>query len=471
MQSNFCLAIEVSELHECPGSPHSSPGASQRKDSMARLPIARSSVENAIFVAVALVLSSALVRVLSTGNTDLVTAGDRRFEFVLGLLYFSALLIGSANLKRTVLSGLHTPALIALLLLASVSCMWAELPGLVLRRTVGLAGATLFGLVLASRLDFADQLALLRRVVRIVTTLTFAAWAVSPLVGSNLVTGESTTINGYQVQIEAGAWRGIFVHKNDLGAMMALAILVEWHLPADTTLSKVAKALWVSAYTLLLLFSHSVTSLVSVGLAILLMFTFKTFRHQYRVIVPVLLLVTIFSGTLIALNATSVTGALGRSEDLSGRADLWRWVVVMILKKPFLGYGFSGFWKGASDQSALVESRIGWSPVYAHNGYLEILLSLGIAGLLLFLWFAGTGITRAVVRAKAAQSVQDLWPLAFLTFFLIHNLGECTILWQNSLEWAICVATVVGADPRLHPCFDATSATDDLLLDATPEYS
>jgi O-antigen ligase len=102
---------------------------------------------------------------------------------------------------------------------------------------------------------------------------------------------------------------------------------------------------------------------------------------------------------------------------------------------------------------------------------LEILLSLGVAGLLLFLWFAGTGIRRAVVRAKAAESVQDLWPLAFLTFFLIHNLGECTILWQNSLEWALCVATVVGADPRLHARFDPALAGEDDLLEATPEYS
>jgi len=438
---------------------------------MARLPIKRSSIENAIFVAVALGLSGALVRALSSGNTDLVTAGDRRFEFVLVLLYIAILLIGLAQLKQTVRSSLHTPALVALLALACVSCMWAELPGLVLRRTLGVFGATLFGLVLGSHLDFDEQLALLRRVVRIVTMLTFAAWAAGPIVGSNLVTGESTTLNGYQVQIEEGAWRGIFNHKNDLGAMMALAILVEWHLPAHTKLSKVMKALWLSAYAFLLLLSHSVTSLVSVGLAILLMFTFKTFRHQYRLIVPVLLLVTMFSGTLIALNATSVTGALGRSEDLSGRADLWRWVVVMIMKRPFLGYGFSGFWKGASDQSAFVEARIGWSPVYAHNGYLEILLSLGIVGLLFFVWFAGTGVRRAVRRAKEAESVQDLWPLAFLTFFLIHNLGECTILWQNSLEWAICVATVVGADPRLHAHFEAAPANEDVLVDAAPEYS
>ena len=207
---------------------------------MARLPIKRSSIENAIFVAVALGLSGALVRALSSGNTDLVTAGDRRFEFVLVLLYIAILLIGLAQLKANQFDPnfLHTPALVALLALACVSCMWAELPGLVLRRTLGVFGATLFGLVLGSHLDFDEQLALLRRVVRIVTMLTFAAWAAGPIVGSNLVTGESTTLNGYQVQIEAGAWRGIFNHKNDLGAMMAIAILVEWHLPAHTEIVK-----------------------------------------------------------------------------------------------------------------------------------------------------------------------------------------------------------------------------------------
>ena len=438
---------------------------------MARIAIPTNFIRNTLFGVAAFVLSGALIGVLSSGNTDLVTAGDRRFEYILVFLYFSVLLIAVAHLGQMVRLGLRTPALVGLLILACASCIWAELPGLVLRRTLGVAGATLFGLVLASRLDFGEQLALLRRVARIAAALTYAAWALGFLIGTSFVSGESTTLRGYQVEIEAGAWRGIFNHKNDLGAMMALAILIEWHMPAHTNASKVMKGLWLSAYAFLLLLSHSVTSVVSVALAILLMITFKAFRHHYRVIVPVLLLVTMFSGALIALNATSVTGALGRSADLSGRADLWRWVAVMILKRPVLGYGFSGFWKGASDQSAVIETHIGWSPVYAHNGYLEILLSLGIAGFLLFVWFAWIGVRRAAMLAKNAESIQDLWPLAFLIFFLIHNLGECTILWQNSLEWALCVATVVGADPRLQTHYAIAPDPDEVILETAPEYS
>jgi exopolysaccharide production protein ExoQ len=438
---------------------------------MARIPISRKSLEGAVLGLVALFLSGALLRVFSGGATDLVTSGDRRFEIILGFLYLAVTMIGFVHFKRTFVSALSVPALICLLLLAILSSIWADLPGLVLRRTMGLTGATLFGLVLAAELDFEEQLNVLRRVFRFAVTLTLAAWALGPFIGMNIVSGESTTIKGYQVQIEEGAWRGIFNHKNALGAAMALAILIEWHAPVDTMKSKVWKTLYISCYVCFLALSHSITSLVSVCLTLLLMFSLKTFRHQYRLIVPILLLLTICTAAVITLNATSMTGILGRSADLSGRVELWHWVGAMILNRPMLGYGFSGFWKGASDYSDVIETRIGWSPEYAHNGYLEITLSLGVVGLFLFLWSAGTGLRRAIGLAKTAESAQDLWPLAFLIFFLIHNLGECTILLQNSLEWAICVATIVGADPRLHPRFEAAPSEEELILNASPEYT
>jgi len=389
----------------------------------------------------------------------------------LSSLYLAVAMIGFIHLRRTVRAALSVPALIGLLILAILSSIWADLPGLVLRRTIGLAGATLFGLVLAAQLDFEEQLNVLRRVFRIAVTLTLAAWALGPVLGINIVSGESTTIKGYQVQIEEGAWRGIFNHKNALGAAMALAILIELSAPVHTMKSKVSRALCITGYACLLALSHSITSTVSMFLTILFMFSLKAFRHQYRLIVPTLLLLTICSTAVIALNATSITGILGRSADLSGRVELWHWVGAMILNRPMVGYGFSGFWKGASDYSDVIETRIGWSPEYAHNGYLEITLSLGVVGLFLFLWSAGTGLRRAIGLAKTAESAQELWPLAFLIFFLIHNLGECTILWQNSLEWAICVATIVGADPRLHPRFEAASSDEELLLNASPEFS
>jgi len=133
----------------------------------------------------------------------------------------------------------------------------------------------------------------------------------------------------------------------------------------------------------------------------------------------------------------------------------------MILERPVLGYGFSGFWEGASSEASVVESNIGWSPSYSHNGYLEITLSLGFVGLLLFLWILRTGFRRALFYAENPQSISDLWPLAFLVFFTIHNLAECSILWQNCLEWSLCVSTIMVVDPLNRLAVDSTVPDPD----------
>src|SRR5271168_3384646 len=116
------------------------------------------SLEMAILGAVAFVTSGALVRFVSSNDADLVTTGDVRFEIILALCYAAVLLIFLFHLVPGFRATFYTPATPALLILACSSALWAELPGLVLRRAAGLAGATLFGVVLASRLTFAEQL-------------------------------------------------------------------------------------------------------------------------------------------------------------------------------------------------------------------------------------------------------------------------------------------------------------------------
>ena len=50
---------------------------------------------------------------------------------------------------------------------------------------------------------------------------------------------------------------------------------------------------------------------------------------------------------MIALNATSITGILGRSADLSGRVELWHWVGTMILNRPISGLRILGVLEGS----------------------------------------------------------------------------------------------------------------------------
>jgi O-antigen ligase len=136
---------------------------------------------------------------------------------------------------------------------------------------------------------------------------------------------------------------------------------------------------------------------------------------------------------------------VGRSSSLTGRTEIWGLVISFIAQRPILGYGYSAFWLGASPESFVVNQVLRGPVMYSHNGYLEMLLTLGAIGLLLTVVLIGTGIKRAVCLSRQRQFGTELWPLAFLLYFIFHNLGEVTIAMQL-LEWAMCVSCIVGTD-------------------------
>jgi O-antigen ligase len=422
----------------------------------------RSIFEKIVLGFIALILTGALWRLFS-GGSESSAGGDFRTQVILASIYLIVTVIALVNGRKTASVIRRGPALFALILLACLSPLWAEIPDLVFRRALGLAGTSLFGVVLATRFSLEEQLNLLRWVFRWAAGLCIALLGVAP---------------HYAISsgAEGGALRGIFPHKNILGAAMALAILVEWHLSGGKGGSRVAKGLFLCVYSALLLLSNSMTSIVTIFLTLVAMWVFRVLYRKYRVPLVALVLfvmVTVSAFTVAGVNAELLTGMVGRSSDLTGRTELWDAVISMIHKRPLLGFGFSGFWKDASSESAVVETHILWTPEYSHNGYLEITLSLGLLGMFLFLLGFATGARYAWVHARSGKTVLDLWPLAFLIFFALHNMAECTIAWQNCLEWSVFVTTALGASTKLSTVLseeNSASEEDPLRVPAT-EYA
>src|SRR5260370_10441352 len=232
-----------------------------------------------------------------------------------------------------------------------------------------------------------------------------------------------------------GSARGIFPHKNLFGAAMALGILVEWYAPEEGRFSWLVKFVGWGLCAGLLVLSLSVTSAVTVASTLLIMWLFERFHRRYHIPLPAILLFLaglVVCIALFGIDTSSFTEMMGRSKDLTGRTDLWRSVGSMILARPLLGYGFSGFWGGASIESYAVENYVGWSPTYSHNGYLEILLRLGVLGagfVLIFLW---KGLAHALREAELIEAKEDLWPLSFLVFFIVHKFAGSTIISPHS---------------------------------------
>jgi len=414
------------------------------------------------YILVGIVLTGALWRVFS-GTSDPTLDGDARTQIILAAMYGAVGLFCVVQFRSTAWLLLHFPALTGLLLLACISPLWSEEPDLVFRRAVSLFGTSLFGILLAARLNFAEQLRLARWVFRLAAFACLALFIVAP--GHGISTDYGT-----------GSVKAIFTHKNLFGAAMALGLLVEWYAFDEGTFARITKFTSLGLCAGLLIVSRSITSIVTVGATFLILWLFEKlhWRHRIPLSAILLFLVSVVLGVaLVGVDTSRFTELLGRSKDLTGRTELWRSVGSMIAARPVLGYGFSGFWGGASSESYAVERYVGWSPTYSHNGYLEILLNLGIVGCGLFLIFLYRGLTRVVHLAEQRRVKEDLWPLGFIVFFVVHNCAECSILWQNCFEWSLFIATVVSADPVVYALMNGESVSRELSPGHAiePEYS
>jgi exopolysaccharide production protein ExoQ len=380
----------------------------------------------------ALILSGGLLAmVLDRDHTAL--DGSPAWRLVLGISYLGVAVVLLPWYRETLFVLRRNWSLVSLLVLAVLSSLWADMPDLVLRKTIGLFGTTLFGIALAVRVSFQEQLRMLSWLFRVLAVLSLGCVVLFP---------------SYGISSE-GEWMGVFGYKNALGAAMGLSLLVEWQLPAASRFAKVLKGLAMLLSVFLLLNSDSVTPGVALVGALILVSVHKfvTLRFHvplYAASAFIAVLVSVGS-SLVFANSDRVMTLVGRSSSLTGRTEIWGLVISFIAQRPILGYGYSAFWLGASPESFVVNQVLRGPVMYSHNGYLEMLLTLGAIGLLLTVVLIGTGIKRAVYLSRQRQFGTELWPLAFLLYFIFHNLGEVTIAMQL-LEWAMCVSCIVGTD-------------------------
>jgi exopolysaccharide production protein ExoQ len=145
---------------------------------------------------------------------------------------------------------------------------------------------------------------------------------------------------------------------------------------------------------------------------------------------------------LILWNLDFVFGLFNRSSTLTGRVPLWNYLLADVVgQRPWLGYGFGAYWNLDSFRLA-AQQAVGWGyPVaIADNGFLDILLHLGIPGLALFLGAFLTGLARAVRYALRLRTLESFLPLIILIFTVFANLSFSLFLESDALLWVLMAA-------------------------------
>ena len=88
---------------------------------------------------------------------------------------------------------------------------------------------------------------------------------------------------------------------------------------------------------------------------------------------------------------------LGKDVTLTGRTGIWSAVLDSIAKRPLLGYGYQAFWLGLEGESYRVILAVSWVLAQAQNGFLDVTLEMGIAGLTIVLLVFGFAFRDGVV--------------------------------------------------------------------------
>jgi exopolysaccharide production protein ExoQ len=155
------------------------------------------------------------------------------------------------------------------------------------------------------------------------------------------------------------------------------------------------------------------------------------------VVVPVVLLA--FAIVFLDLGGAELKGELGRDATLTERTVLWDNLFGMI-EHPLLGTGFESFWLG--ERLERLWALHWWRPNEAHNGYIEVFLNLGWAGIGLLALLIATGY-RNVVRAVHHEPGLGKLRAALFVATIVYGFTEAAFRVLNPLWILFLLATAV----------------------------
>jgi exopolysaccharide production protein ExoQ len=186
---------------------------------------------------------------------------------------------------------------------------------------------------------------------------------------------------------------------------------------------------------------HSMTSLACFMMATCLMVvtTMPQFaRRPWVVHVLVGSMVTLSFLVLFLGVGTGLLTTMGRDASLTGRTDIWNLVLGMT-ENPMIGTGFESFWLGKRLET--MWAIYWWHPNEAHNGYLEVYLTLGWIGIALLALLLITGYWHGVTEFRRSPETGKL-KLAYFVVAVAYNFTESAIRTMNPVWTFFLIATL-----------------------------
>jgi exopolysaccharide production protein ExoQ len=317
--------------------------------------------------------------------------------------------------------------------LAFGSAAWSYNPNATLRASYAFLTATLLGLAMAGRLSPLGCVRLRIRTMVFGCLLSILWVFIFPEVAVHQVTDVSQIVH-------AGLWRGIFSHKQGLGVFAGLTTgLLLFYGSSAFSLPPLRIGALCCSVTCLW-GTQSVTGLLTATVTAGMLYAtywiawqpLKARKSMMVMLAVVLLILYVCSD--LGIFDYFVRPLLGKSSDLSGRRDIWNFVLDNLRSSgsSLLGGGLNG---------GFVEYV---SPGFSiDNGYIEKLVEFGyLGGSVIFAvygWIIWKG-TQLIMQTRSVSAATAIFPFNVMFAMLFVNISESNFMSKHISSVLVAIA-------------------------------
>jgi O-antigen ligase len=326
-------------------------------------------------------------------------------------------------------------------------------------------GTTVVAVSLAYVLSWQELLRALAAALRWIVGLSFAfeLWVATfvrePLMPWWLEQPEGKTLKllfwSRDLLFQGGPIQGI-VASSVLFGFVGLLALIVWGIQLRAGLVRPFFGwFWVGMAVLTLLLTRSATVWVALA-AVLIALAFALWARRVGPDRRAPLYLT--GAAVIAATAALaifgrglIFGLLGKSSDLTGRAETWEKVWELVQQHPVVGWGWVSYWPTWVEPFKGLDTKAGLPVPSAHNAWLDVWFQLGIIGVLVFAplvvltlwrtWFWAVDQPRQGPGPALPYATSSLWPWLVMVALVVQSITESRILIESG--WILLVALAV----------------------------
>ena len=384
---------------------------------------------------------------------------------VVALVIAGAVLLIVRN-RATIRLGMLPYPLLGFLLLATLSIAWSQYRPESAAGTLAQFATTAAGVAVAGTLGWAELLTVLARVFRLILGLSYvfefivSAFIRHPIYPVWVVPDDPAhpaklLYWSRNLLFEGGKIQGI-VGNSSLLSMVALLGLIVFAVQLAARTVRFWGWFWLAVAIVTLVITRSATSylgiaaVVVVTAAVLLVRRAPSPRARAWTYGGILVVVVALA-TLTLVFRDRILGLLGKSDDGTGRLDIWNAVIHLAQQRPGFGWGWISYWVPWVAPFDHLIKKGGVQVLHAHNAWLDVWLQLGVVGLVVFGALVLSTLTRSWLLAidrtivgrdsMGTYSWIALLPLLAFTAQLVQSLAESRMLieggWMLLVIWAV----------------------------------